>query len=132
MQFTKQTPNLFVSDMERSLHFYCSVLEFTRTITVPDQPPFIFAAVSAGSVEIFLNVIDYASIPEPRGATSFVPGSITLFIEMEGLAELHARIIGLGIPLAQPLEDKFYGMREFGVADPDGVLLTFAERIPAP
>ncbi len=131
MQFTRQTPNLFISDMERSLHFYCSVLGFARTMTVPDEPPFVFAAVNAGAVEIFLNTIEPPPGHQPAPSV-FFPGFVTLFVEVEGLAELHARIVGLGIPLAQPLEDKFYGMREFGVADPDGILLTFAERISAP
>ena len=29
-----------------------------------------------------------------------------------------------------PFETKFYGMREFAIADPDGYVITFAERVP--
>lgn len=28
-----------------------------------------------------------------------------------------------------PLETKFYGMREFAIADPDGFVITFAENV---
>jgi uncharacterized glyoxalase superfamily protein PhnB len=28
-----------------------------------------------------------------------------------------------------PLQTQFYGMREFAVTDPDGHILTFAERV---
>lgn len=28
-----------------------------------------------------------------------------------------------------PLKDQFYGMREFGVEDPDGYVIFFAQRV---
>ena len=28
-----------------------------------------------------------------------------------------------------PLEKKFYGMREFAITDPDGYILTFAQKV---
>ena len=28
-----------------------------------------------------------------------------------------------------PLKDQFYGMREFGIVDPDGYVIFFAQRI---
>jgi uncharacterized glyoxalase superfamily protein PhnB len=31
-----------------------------------------------------------------------------------------------------PLTTQFYGMREFAIHDPDGHLITFAERVAAP
>ncbi len=30
-----------------------------------------------------------------------------------------------------PLKTQFYGMREFAITDPDGHLITFAERVAA-
>ena len=41
--FKKLTPNLLVANVERSLAFYCDVLGFNRGMTVPEQPPFVFA-----------------------------------------------------------------------------------------
>ena len=32
-------------------------------------------------------------------------------------------------PVVMPLKTQFYGMREFAVTDPDGHILTFAERV---
>jgi uncharacterized glyoxalase superfamily protein PhnB len=32
-------------------------------------------------------------------------------------------------PILMPLKTQFYGMREFAVTDPDGHILTFAERV---
>ena len=31
--------------------------------------------------------------------------------------------------VVMPLKDQWYGMREFSITDPDGYVLTFAERI---
>jgi uncharacterized glyoxalase superfamily protein PhnB len=31
-----------------------------------------------------------------------------------------------------PLKTQFYGMREFAITDPDGHLITFAERVSPP
>ena len=55
----KLTPNLIVSNVERSIAFYRDVLGFTVTATVPDAAPYVFAAVQSGPVEVFLNA------PEP-------------------------------------------------------------------
>ena len=48
--FRKLTPNLLVADVSRSLSFYTDVLGFARGMTVPDEPPFLFASVTSGSV----------------------------------------------------------------------------------
>ena len=53
--FKKLTPNLLVANVERSLAFYVDTLGFSRGMTVPDASPFVFAAVTSGDVEIFLN-----------------------------------------------------------------------------
>ena len=52
---TKLTPNLLVANVEQSLAFYEDVLGFTRGMTVPEQSPFVFASVTSGPVEIFVN-----------------------------------------------------------------------------
>ena len=49
------TPNLVVSSVEHSLAFYCDVLGFSKTDTVPEQSPYVFAIVQSGPVEIFFN-----------------------------------------------------------------------------
>src|SRR5256885_1763564 len=53
MEYKKITPNLIVKDVSASLAFYEEVLSLPRAIVVPDQPPFVFASVTAGGIEIF-------------------------------------------------------------------------------
>jgi uncharacterized glyoxalase superfamily protein PhnB len=130
-QFSKLTPNLLVANVERSLSFYAEVLGFERGMTVPEQSPFVFAAVTSGAVEIFFNdaataVKEYPSFAgKPIGATG------TLFIELDGSGTIdafHDRITSK-VAVTMPLVTQFYGMREFAITDPDGYVITFAQRV---
>ena len=126
--FKKLTPNLLVANVERSLAFYVETLGFARGMTVPDASPFVFAAVTSGDVEIFVNdaataVKEYPAFDgKPIGATG------TMFIELEGVDALHERIKS-SVTITMPLVTQFYGMREFAILDPDGYVITFAERV---
>jgi catechol 2,3-dioxygenase-like lactoylglutathione lyase family enzyme len=127
--FTKNTPNLIVSDLNRSLAFYRDVLGFSVVTTVPDKPPFVFAMLQSGAVEIFLNDAAAAIKEHPAWAGQpMVAFGHSLFIEVDGIDDLHARLVGRA-PVWMPIVTRWYGMREFGVADPDGYLITFAQRV---
>jgi len=126
--YTKLTPNLIVSNVERSLAFYVETLGFERGLTVPDQSPFVFASVTSGAVEIFLNDAATAIEEYPAFAGKPIGATGTLFVEMQGVDALHERIKS-SVKVVMPLATKFYGMREFAIADPDGYVITFAERV---
>jgi lactoylglutathione lyase len=126
--FTKLTPNLLVANVERSLAFYVDILGFARGMTVPDQSPFAFASVASGPVEIFFNDAAGAMKEYPGFAGKPIGATGTLFIEVEGVNALHDRL-KTSVKVAMPIETKFYGMREFAIEDPDGYVITFAERV---
>jgi catechol 2,3-dioxygenase-like lactoylglutathione lyase family enzyme len=127
--FKKLTPNLLVANVERSLAFYTDVLGFTRGMTVPEQSPFVFASVVSGTVEIFLNDRDTAIKEYPAFAAMPLGATATMFIEMEGVDALHDKLKSR-VVITMPLITQWYGVREFAIADPDGYLITFAERVP--
>jgi lactoylglutathione lyase len=126
-QFKKLTPNLLVASVERSLAFYVDTLGFERGMTVPDASPFAFASVTSGAVEIFLNDAAGAVKEYPGFAGKSIGATGTLFIEVEGVDALHHRLAPT-VKVLMPLVTQFYGMREFAIADPDGYVITFAER----
>ncbi len=128
--YSKLTPNLIVDNVERSLEFYEKVLGFTRQFTVPDASPFVFASVVSGSVEIFLNDRASAVKEYPVFAATRIGLTGTMFIEMRGIDEWHDRLRAQ-MPIVMPLVTQFYGMKEFAIADPDGYVITFAERVAA-
>jgi len=126
--FKKLTPNLLVANVERSLAFYVDVLGFERGMTVPDASPFVFASVTSGAVEIFLNDAATAVKEYPAFAGRPLGSTGTLYIEVEGVDALHDRLKAT-TNILMPLATQFYGMREFAFEDRDGYVITFAERV---
>ena len=126
--FKKITPNLLVSNVERSLAFYVDTLGFERGMTVPDTSPFVFAAVTSEPVEIFLNDAATAVKEYPAFAGKPIGATGTLYIEVEGVDALHDRIKST-VKIVMPIATQFYGMREFAIEDPDGYVITFAQRV---
>jgi uncharacterized glyoxalase superfamily protein PhnB len=134
MTFKKLTPNLVVSSVEASINFYRNVLGFQLGITVPDTPPYVFGSVVSGGgaadgVEIFFNDQKAVAADYPALGAKPIGGSLTLFIEVEGIEEILAAVNKSGAKITMPLKDQFYGMREFAFEDPEGWVVTIAERI---
>jgi len=129
MKFQKLTPNLVVRDVAASMNFYRSTLGFQTTITVPDRAPYVFGAITNGSVEIFFNDQKAVAADYPSLGAKPIGGSLTLFIEVEGIEEVLAAVNKSGAKITMPLKDQFYGMREFAFQDPEGWEVTIAERI---
>jgi len=127
-QFKKLTPNLLVADVERSLAFYEGTLGFSRGMTVPDAAPFAFGSVTSGAVEIFFNEATAAVKEYPAFGGKPIGATGTLFIELDGVDALHDRLKPI-VKIVMPIVTQFYGMREFAIEDPDGYILTLAERV---
>ncbi|MDP1570388.1 MAG: VOC family protein [Vicinamibacterales bacterium] len=124
------TPNLIVRDIDASLRFYRDVLGFTVTTTVPDAPPFVFVWLERDGVPVFLN--DAATVDHDLpGAGQRPPGgTATLFFAVTGVDAYHA-LIAPQVTVIMPIKTQFYGMREFAIEDPDGHIITFAEKVDA-
>ena len=126
-QLVKLTPNLVVSDVARAVAFYRDRLGFAVETTVPDAEPYVFAIVRSGSVQIFLNAPEPAIEEYPAMKDRPLGGTFTMFIEVTGIESMYDELKAQ-IPIVAPLETKWYGVAEFVVTDPDGYLITFAER----
>jgi uncharacterized glyoxalase superfamily protein PhnB len=121
MKYTKLTPNLVVRDVQEAVKFYESVLGFQKGISVPDEAPFVFASVTNGALEIFFN--DQKAVGEdyPPLAKDPLGGTLTLFIECEGIEEILGAVTKSGAKIVMPLKTQFYGMREFALSGPAGM-----------
>lgn len=129
-RFTSITPNLIVRDIARSTAFYRDVLGFAIKQTVPDLEPFVFVWLERDGVPVFLNDIKAAEHDYPEAARLPQGGSVTMFFVITGVDAYHAAVSPRGT-VVMPLKTQFYGMREFAVTDPDGHIITFAERVAA-
>lgn len=129
-ELKKLTPNLVVSNVERSLAFYCGVLGFTRQMTVPDEGPYVFASVQSGPVEIFLNAPEPSLAEYPAFKGRPLGGTLTLYVEVSGVQQLY-EALRTRVNVTMSLEKKWYGVTEFAFEDPDGYVITYAERAQA-
>lgn len=127
MPFLDVTPNLLVRDVGKSLAFYRDVLGFEVVASMPpDGSSFVFVWVKRDGVNIFLN--DATTAGDEYAALKGKPlgGSLTIYVTMTGIDDYFAKV-SPHVTIEAQLETKFYGMREFALADPDGYVLTFAE-----
>lgn len=137
--FTSITPNLIVRDIAKSTAFYRDVLGFAIKQTVPDlsrrspgaeaeADPFVFVWLERDGVPVFLNDITAAEHDYPDAAKLPQGGSAALFFVITGVDAYHAAV-SPNANVIMPLKTQFYGMREFAITDPDGHIITFAERV---
>jgi catechol 2,3-dioxygenase-like lactoylglutathione lyase family enzyme len=128
--FSKQTPNLVVADMAKSLAFYRDRLGFSVIATVPEAAPFAFAMLQRDGLDLFLNSV--AAVREDAAYTKMADavgkGGVALYFDVKGVRALF-KALQDKVELVSPLEKKFYGVTEFNIIDPDGYLITFAERL---
>ena len=96
--------------------------------TVPGQPPFVFVWMKRDEVSVFLNDIKAAAHDYPEAANLPPGGTAALFFIVEGVDAYHA-VVAPKANVVMPLKTQFYGMREFAITDPDGHIITFAERV---
>ena len=134
MKFSDVTPNLIVTDIDRSLAFYRDVLGFSVFATVPEAAPFVFAWMQRDGVNVFLNTVDSVKDEHAELGSRPIGGTATIYIIVEadspaeGIDALFASVKSKA-RVIMPMKDQFYGMREFGIEDPDGYVIFAAQRI---
>jgi uncharacterized glyoxalase superfamily protein PhnB len=125
--FDGLTPNLVVTDLPRSLAFYRDTLGFEAVATHPEAAPFVFVWLRRGHVNVFLNDARTLQTETAGGAHYKTgPGGVALYVLMKGIDAFHEALAGT-VTIIEPLETRFYGMREFTITDPEGFVITFAE-----
>lgn len=101
-------------DLERSLAFYLSLgFELLRRTGN-------FAVVAWDGQRLFLAEDPHAPVA-PRWAN--------LRIMVEDVEVVWRRALALGITPLHPIDDRFYGLRDFKLADPAGFELRFAQAL---
>lgn len=126
-QANRITAVLVVKAVEPSLAFWEQTLGFTKVAEVPHGDALGFAMLVKDGTEVMLQ--SEASVREDMGVTdgSAVSGTSTaLFMDVSDLGEVE-RALG-DYPLALPRRTTFYGMHEFGVREPGGHLVVFAQK----
>lgn len=108
---------LAVSDIPTAVDFYVGKLGFHRAFTWGEPPT--FAGMNFGNVQVFLA----KGTPTPSsetGAVYFVVGNA------DQLYEFHR---ANGVDIAEPIDDRPYGLRDYAVRDLHGYHLVFGHHL---
>ena len=116
------SPFFVVSDVARSVAFYCERLGFEVRFQQPETEPF-FAIVGRGDVQIFLKSEGgVAPLPNAQRHPHLRWDAYVNCPEPDALA---AELIGRGVVFSAPLANMQDGLRGFEISDPDGYVLFF-------
>ena len=128
MRFNKLVPELYCSDLARSLRFYIEIAGFAVRYQRPEDR---FAYLEREGAQLMIEQPTdrtwlAAPLEHPYGR------GINLQIKVTDVDALHAAVVKSGARIFVPLEEKWYrrdhellGNRQFVVLDPDGYLLRF-------
>jgi uncharacterized glyoxalase superfamily protein PhnB len=104
-RLTAVCPIFQVADLQRSIDFYTRVLGFELGWTAGEPPD--RASLCRDAVEITIE-----SDPSPvRGRA---------YVYVVGVDEYYARAAAAGATISVAVADRFYGMRDGRILDPDG------------
>lgn len=109
----KVHPGLAVPDVADAVAFYTTKLGFATGFTWGDPPT--FAGVNLGHVQLFLQ----------QGTPS--PGGSSVYFVVEDADALYDFHRATGVEIAEPIDDRDYGLRDYTVRDPYGYHLTFGQ-----
>lgn len=121
-------PELDVSDLEQSLHFYTRLLAF-RVQYAREEEGFVYLAW--GNAHLMLEA---ASGPGRRWRTAPLEApygrGVNFQVQIPDAGEIFIKLQAAGSPIVQRLEEKWYrrgtvevGNHQFVAADPDGYLI---------
>ncbi len=127
--FIDLVPMLLCADVPASVRFYTDVLGFEIVDRMDDVGSSGFATVRNGTATVMLTSPSY--IPRAPKVEGRYPQSMYYFY-VEDADALRRAVVDAGWP-ATDCVDRFYGLREFEVVDPEGHVLLFGQDIgPAP
>ncbi len=118
MRFLELRPMLEVLDLDKSIHFYEDMLGFTCVQRIDNE----WARMVKDQVCLMLATRTSRNLNEAPKFTG------SLYLYTDNVEDLWHRLKD-SVEISYPLESFEYGMREFGILDPDGYLLQFGQEI---
>ncbi|MDW8845077.1 VOC family protein [Erwinia sp. MMLR14_017] len=128
-------PEFAVSDWQNSKRFYCQILGFKCVYERAEEG---FCYLKLGKAELMIDQIgEGRTFDEGHQPNCYPFGKgLNVQILVPSIAPLIESLSQYGIGLFLPVEDRWYrveaeesGNRQFIVADPDGYLLRFYQRL---
>jgi catechol 2,3-dioxygenase-like lactoylglutathione lyase family enzyme len=114
------TPLLIVSDLERSIRFYCDQLGFVEPAVWGD-----FAMMHRDEFDLMLRQAESAAEIRPNGPL----GDWDVHLRVDDVAAEQTALAAAGVPVARGPTRTEYDMIEIEVLDPDGHRLCFGQDV---
>lgn len=139
MAFNKLTPNFEVQNIQKTVHFYESVLGFSLVMAVPETQDgieqsiakgkeYVYALVAKDKVELMFQRTESfkQDIQFAKGLS--IGASVSFYMEVNELDSLYNDIKNRVTEISE-LKTTWYGMKEFYIKDINGYILGFAEKM---
>jgi uncharacterized glyoxalase superfamily protein PhnB len=122
----KVTPILFAEELEPCINYWTARLGFQKTVEVPEGDRAGFAILEKNGLELMYQ--SFASAEKDNAATGAAVRKGPSFLYLE-VADLDTAMEATkGAEIVIPMRTTFYQAREFGIKDPAGHYLIFAQQ----
>ena len=114
---------IFTADLDGVVAFYTHVLEFSL---VRDE-----RAAAVGYVALERDAVKVGAAHRAERVDLSArrpPTGIELVLEVDDVVAEHARVVALGWPVEEPLQQRPWGLTDFRVLDPGGHYLRITNR----
>lgn len=132
MDFDRLTPNLMVEDVAETLEWYRRELDADVIGRMPEDDDPVWAQVALGDAWLMFQERDSLEADVPALEDAEIGGSFTLYVDVDDASGLHDRLVAGrdgDSTVVQDLRETEYGRREFAIADPNGYVLNFGEKL---
>jgi lactoylglutathione lyase len=114
---------IFPDDLDVIVDFYTRVLDFRLDADRRSEP---VAYVSLQRDDVRIGAVQKVS-PGAR-AVRTPPAGVELVLEVDDVHAERDRVIAAGWPLAEDLQDRPWGLKDFRILDPAGYYLRITDR----
>lgn len=115
-------PLIYVSDLQKSIEFYCDLLGFRLGKLYPNKKAPTYASVFIGKDKLMLCLARKTN--RKFHAKGLGSSGAQFFVQVENVNEIWKKVKDR-VEILDPIETKAWGDREFTVKDPDGCLISF-------
>ena len=125
MKIKRVTAVLLVDEVEPCVNFWVEKMGFQNAGEVPDGDQLAFAMLQKDGTELMYQTWASVEKDHPHPDVLARRGPTVLYIEVDDLAAAFAAAAGAEIVMEE--RTTFYGSKEFGIKDPAGHIITFAQ-----
>jgi uncharacterized glyoxalase superfamily protein PhnB len=120
------TPILFAQEIEPCIQFWTERMGFKKTTEVPEGNKVGFVILEKDGLELMYQSYSSVEKDNPATAAAVKKGPTFLYIDVDDLNRALAATSGADVVM--PVRSTFYGSKEFGIKDPIGHYIIFAQQ----